>query len=448
MALGALSTLGLGSQGVLTNDIIDKLKEADKASLVTPVENKKLSTENKKTELNEIKKLMTKLSSSVTNMTYDTPYDTVKKDITGSSVSITTSGSVSEQNLSINVKSLATRDIYEASDGFASKDTTLEAGTMTIKLDKDYDITIKDTDTLEDLVEKINKNTDSKVEASILNVGGDKPYKLIIKSTDTGKDNRISISTDSNSFSSGISRVGDPAQDAVFEVDGIEITRSSNTVDDLLDNITVKLEKEGKSDISIKKDNSEILDGIKEFVENFNTLVTKISEDTKYDSEKKQAGIFQGNSQIRNISRALKDIVSTTVSKDSKMSYDFGIEMQRDGTIKFDETKFKTAYEKDSKKTIEFFKASNATDGMFNKLESKIFDISTSSSGTMKTLKKNFEDEIKRYTDELAKAQAKLDRQYEILTKRFASFDLVMGKLGSQATTLDNMIKAQFAKKD
>ena len=31
---GALSTLGLGSQGVLTNDIIDQLKEADTSSII------------------------------------------------------------------------------------------------------------------------------------------------------------------------------------------------------------------------------------------------------------------------------------------------------------------------------------------------------------------------------------------------------------------------------
>jgi flagellar hook-associated protein 2 len=448
MDFGALSTLGLGSQGVLTNDIIDKLKEADKASIVTPIENKKTAVENKKTELAEIKKLVSELSTAVTDMTYDTPYDTVTKDITGDSVSITTSGSVNEQAISIDVTQLATKDIYEASDGFASKDASLQSGTFTINLGQDYDITINDGDTLEDLVEKINNQTDGKVEASILNVSGTNPYKLIIKSAQTGKENQMTISSDSDSFSGGISRIGDPAQDAVFKVDGVEITRATNKIDDLIKNITIKLEKEGKSDVTIKKDNSKIIEGINKFVEKYNAVINKISEDTKYDPEKKEAGIFQGNSDIRNITRSLQDIIATTVSKDGKMSEDFGLSLQRDGTLKFDEDKFKEAYEKDSSITVEFFKASNATDGLFNKLESKLFDIAISSDGTLKTLNKNFEDDITRYDKELSKAQDRLDRQYEILTKKFASFDLVMGKLSSQSQTLDSMIKAQFAKKD
>ncbi len=447
MAVGSLSTLGLGSQGVLTNDIIDKLKDADKAAQVTPIENRKTVVENKKTELDNIKKVVSDLSMSVTNMTYDTPYDSVTQSLSGDSVGVTTTGNVKEQTMSVDVSQLATRDIFESNDGFASKDATLSAGTFTINLGKDYDISIDDGDTLEDLVDKINKNTDSKVEASILNVGGDNPYRLIVKSTGTGQENQISISTDSDSFSNDIDRVGDPAQDAVFKVDGIEMTRSTNTIDDVVDNITLDLEKTGKTDITIKKDPSKIIDGIKDFVEKYNNTINVISTDTKYDSKNKEAGIFQGNSEIRNISRSLQDIISTTISKDGKNANDFGLDIQRDGTLTFDETKFKEAYNENSDETVEFFKASNATDGLFNKLESQLFDISTSSTGTLKTLKKNYDDDITRLTDEIAKAQERLDSQYDILTKKFADYDLIMGQLSSQSATLDDMIKAQYTDK-
>jgi len=446
MDFGTLSTLGLGSQGVLTNDIIDKLKEADEASIVTPIENKKLAVENKQTELSQIKSLALELSTSVTNMTYETPYNNITQDISGDSVSITTTGNIEETNLSIDVTQLATRDIYETNDGFASKTAALESGSITINIDdKDYEISIDDGDTLESLVDKINKNTDSKVEASILNVGGDDPYKLIIKSAQTGEKHRMSISSDSDSFSSGIDRIGDAAQDAIFKVDGVSIQRDTNTVDDLIENVTINLEKEGLSNISLKKDDSKIIEGIKDFVEKFNTLITTINQDTKYDPDTKEAGVFQGNSEIRNIARNLQDIVATTISKDSKTAGDFGLEVQRDGTLVFDEEKFKTAYEEDSDATVEFFKASNATDGLFNKLESKLFDITISSQGTLKSLQKSFDDSISRYDEELIKAQERLDRQYDILTQKFASYDLIMGKLSSQASTLDSMIEAQFA---
>ncbi len=448
MALGALSTLGLGSQGVLTNDIIDKLKNADKASLITPIETRQTAIQNKIDEVGAIKKLMSSLSTSVTNMTYDTTYENMKTDLSGSSVSIKTDGKVENQNFSLDVTKLATKDIFESNDGFAAKDSSLKSGDITIGIGNDsFKIDIKDGDTLEDLVKNINSNTDGKVEASLLNVGGDNPYKLIIKSAQTGKDNQLSITQNSDSFSNDIARIGDPAEDAEFKLDGVSITRSSNKIDDLVKNVTITLEKEGKTDVSLKKDNTKIIDGIKDFVKKYNELSKVLIGDTKYDSEKKTAGIFQGNSEIRGIMRSLSDIVSTTISKDSKMAGNFGLDLQRDGSLKFDESKFQKAYDSDANKTIEFFKASDASSGMFNKLESKLFDINTSSKGTIKSLKKSLEDESKRNQELQAKAQAKLDARYEILTKKFAAADAVMGRLNSSSNTLQQMIDAQFAKK-
>ena len=448
MALGALSTLGLGSQGVLTNDILDKLKDADKASLITPIETRQKAIQNKIDEVGAIKKLMNSLSTSVTNMTYDSTYEDMKTELSGSSISIKTDGKVENQSFSLEVTKLATKDIFESSDSFSAKDSSLQSGDITIGIGSDsFKIDIQNGDTLEDLVKNINSNTDGKIEASILNVGGSNPYKLIIKSAQTGKDNQLTITQNSDSFSNGISRIGDPAQDAEFTLDGVSVTRSSNKIDDLIENITITLEKEGKTDVSLKKDNSKIVDGIKDFVEKYNELAKVLIGDTKYDSEKKEAGIFQGNSEIRSIMRSLSDIVSTTVSKDSKMAGDFGLELQRDGTLTFDESKFQKAYDSDEAKVVEFFKASDASSGMFNKLESKLFDINTSSKGTIKSLKKSLEEESKRYEELQKKAQEKLDARYEILTKKFAAADAVMGKLNSSSNVLQHMIDAQFAKK-
>ncbi len=445
---GTLSTLGLGSQGVLNNDIIDKLKKADKDSIVTPIENRKNQLIEKQKELSELRKLFSELNTSVTNMTYDTPYDSVTTDISGDSVAISTNGNVKASSFSIGVTQLATRDIFESKDTFAQKDSILEEGTISIGIgDDSFDIDINAGDTLEDLVKRINDSTDSKVKASILNVGGDTPYKLIIKSANTGSENKLTISSSSDSFSNGLSRIGNEAQDAIFTLDGVSITRSSNKIDDLIDNVTIQLKQEGKSDININKDNSKIIEGINEFVEKYNAVVKKINEDTKYDPEKQTVGIFQGDSTIRNLLRTIQDTIALTKSKDGKMASDFGLDIQRDGTLSFDEEKFKNEYEKDSNKTIEFFKASDATSGLFNKLEDQLYDISISSKGILKTLNKNLDEDIKRYEKLQTQAQEKLDKRYDILSKSFASYDAIMGKLDQSSQVIQQMIDAELAAK-
>ena len=446
---GVLSSLGLGSQGILNNDLIDKLKDADKASIVTPIENKKNELIEKKNELDEIKKLMSDLNKATTDMTYDTPYESVEIDTSGSSISVSTTGSVKPDNFTIDVTNIATKDIYESSDNFTTKDATLQAGTFSISIgDNTFDIDINEGDTLQDLVNNINKNTDSKVEASILNVGGDNPYKLIVKSAETGEANRITISTDSDSFTNGLSRIGDPAKDAVFSFNGVTITRSSNKIDDLIDNVHIELKESGKTEVTIIDDNTKIIDGIKNFVEKYNEVAKKIKEDTKYDSENKSAGIFQGNSAIRDILRNIQDIITTTVSKDKKMARDFGLELQRDGTLSFDENKFKSAYNENREQTIEFFKASDATSGLFNKLEDKLYDIVISSKGTIKTLKKSLEDDIKRYEKLQKDAEERLERRYNILAKKFASYDEIMGKLNQSSNLISQLIEAELAQKN
>jgi flagellar hook-associated protein 2 len=446
MALGALSTLGLGSSGILTNDIIDQLKEADKASLVDPIESRKDKVISKQDALTDLKPLLDSLSTAVTDMTYEKPYSSLKTDISGDSISISTTSGVKSRDFDIDVTNIATKDIYQSLNGFSNKSSTLESGVFEISIgDDSFSIDIEDGDTLEDLVENINSSTSSKVEASILNIGGDDPYKLIVKSADTGVDNRITLSSSSNSFSSGLDRIGDPAQDAIFKLDGIEITRSSNEIDDLIDNMTITLKDSGESRVKLEQDNTKLIEGIEEFVEKFNEAVLKLDELTKYDSEAKTSGVFQGNADIRDISRGFKDVVSTTVSKDSKMFTEFGLEMQRDGTLKLDLDELKTSLSDDMDEAVEFFKASNATDGLFNKLESKIFDLVTSSDGPIKSLKTHFDDSIKRLDKEYSTAQTRLDSRYDALIEQFAAYDAVMGKMSRQSDTLSQMIEAQFA---
>ncbi len=442
-----LSTIGLGSKNILSNDLIDRLKKADESAFISPLEKRKQRVENQKAEIDALSDMIKTLSSKASDLLSDDIYEGVNSTVSGDSVDISISGSVKPQNLNVDVVSLATRDVFEANDSFSSTDDTLSSGSMSISIDgNDYDITIDDGDTLSDLVDKINSQTDGKVNATILNVGGDNPYKLIVKSTDTGSKNQISISSDSDSFSNDFQRVGDVASDAVFKVDGVEITRSSNEVSDLIDGVTFSLKKVGSSSVSIEKDDSKLVDAMNSFINQFNSVIKVVKGDTKFDADTKEAGIFQGNSTFRSIADTLQNIITTTFSKDGMSAYDIGIEIQRDGTISFDESKFKEAYDSDGEKVKEYLDSSDSLSGLFNKFDKTIFDMNYRSFGAIKVIKNDLDSGLNRYDEEIKKAQERLDARYDLLTKKFASYDILLGGLNSQASTIDNLIKAQFAK--
>ena len=193
---GAISSLGLGS-GTLTSDVIDKLKNADKSILVTPVERKIESNKSKTSELGLVSTLLATLKTTTSTLSDDVTYLSRSTSVTGSSVTATANSGVSIQDIDVGVNQLAKQSIFESSNTFSSLDNNvLAAGsgsTFSFYMGSSkVSISLGDgAVTLAGLVEKINNTAGDKVTASTMNVGGNNPYKLILKSKATGDENQI-----------------------------------------------------------------------------------------------------------------------------------------------------------------------------------------------------------------------------------------------------------------
>ena len=388
------SQLGVGSGNILSWDTIDKLKEADTKALIKPLEKEIQSNLTKQKDLTAITTLLSTFKSNVSNLTGDSTYLKREASTSGSSsVSVSVSSGVAEQELNLSVEQLASQDSFQSKKFRSRTDSVFTQNvSFGISIDgKDYVINADSTTTLEQLAEKINESTDKKVQAKILNVGGDEPFRLIIQSAETGEANKIgfysitkssssgnvssdqtlealgfyfdksSVSGEKDSYGNEINRLTlkDPstlqpdqqqkagsqiskAQDAKFKYNGIDITRSSNKVDDLILGVSLtlnKVDKAGEStNSSIKQSTKGILEDIKAMVDSFNSLMNNINEATKYDSETGLAGTFQGVREITSISSELNKIVNG-VSKDGKSLASFGITVTKDGLLTMESTK-------------------------------------------------------------------------------------------------------------
>lgn len=396
------SQLGVGSGNILSWDTIDKLKEADTKALVKPLETKIQDNLTKQKDLTAITTLLSTFKANVSNLTSDNTYLRRDANATGSgSVSVTANAGVAEQNMSLSVQQLATHDSYQ-SKTFDLRNGTVFDNDVSFGISiggKDYVINADSSTTLEGLAEKINEATEGKVQAKILNVGGAagaESYRLVIQSAETGSDNAMSFyaitnttggnashtSTDSTlealgfyfdkASTSGVggaqtvkdshgneiqrltlkkpddssikdkTNIGsqlDVAKDAKFKYNGIDITRSSNTVDDLILGVSLtlnKVDKEGEStNVNITQSTEGILEDIQAMVESYNSLINNINEATKYDSETGLAGTFQGVREITSITTELNKIING-VSKDGKSLTDFGITLTKDGLLTLD----------------------------------------------------------------------------------------------------------------
>ena len=255
---GALSSLGAAS-GILTYDVIDKLKKADEEMLIKPYETKLTNVENKATALSDLITQISLFKTSIVDFKDGQIFQERLADVTGSSVEAEVSAGVSVQQITMNVSLLAKNDIYQ-SKGYAQQDSKINqtGSDQTIKIGysgQEKELTIENGATLSDLKDAIN-DANIGITASIIDTGSDtNPYKLILKGDQTGEDNIIKLDFgniddlgfnqqvyQSKEYSSSSDKVNDSgsAQDFKITVNGTEYSMSLNdgaTVDDMVNKI-------------------------------------------------------------------------------------------------------------------------------------------------------------------------------------------------------------------
>ena len=138
-------------------------------------------------------------------------------------------------------------------------------------------------------------------------------------------------------------------QDANLTVDGVSVTRSSNTVTDLIDGVQLKLKGTVSSAVTVNAsyDETKALANMNSFVTSLNTLNTKLAELTNRGLNGEEAGALAGDSVARSIQSRIRSMTTRPIegySTESVYLTNYGISTQLDGSITFDEEKFLTAY--------------------------------------------------------------------------------------------------------
>lgn len=422
------------ASSILTQDVIDGLKDADESVQIKPLTLKIDKNTKKQADITALTTLVSTLKTSYADVANETAMLKRTVSAAGSgSVTANVEAGVAEQTVRLSVSQLAQVDSYQ-SKGFKSRSDTLEGITgeqsLTLSVgDKSVDIKVGASTTLEDIINQINDGAGDVLKASIVNTGGENGYKMILQSKESGEKNQIkfSVKGDDQAALQGAQDVleklgfktnqtaiqddkgnttgynltintADPtaggkqlqkAQDAKFNFNGIDITRSSNSVDDLIIGVTFNLnnvdEKNSttgalkESVITIGKDTDAVVKSLKSMVTAYNDLISNISTATSYDRENGVAGTLNGMSEITGIKRKLQNLFESSNS-DGKSLQNFGFSFTEKGVLSVDESKLKDTISKDYEGFKSFF--TNSTEyknaGVFGSVQinTKLDDIS------------------------------------------------------------------------
>lgn len=246
------------------------------------------------------------------------------------------------------------------------------------------------------------------------------------------------------------------AQNAKFTYNGIEVERDKNSFDDVVSGLSLELTAvtEANKDVIVRitRDDSGIAEEMEKFVENYNTMYNKITELMKYDEDTKVAGVFNGNSDIRQIVRQFNSIISSNdVNGNNLVKY--GIYFNDDGTLKMDKEKFSSAFKEDPDAAVSFFRSTTSTvrgeetevDGVFTKLRTTMDKLITGSNSTLKLLETSLVDEQKTLNEDKTKTQESIDTRYDMMAEKWSAYDQLIAKTQQQAQTVQNMIQSMYS---
>ncbi len=358
--MASISSLGIGS-GVLTSDLVDQLVAAERRPTEVRLDQKTERTEALISAYGKLRSAVTELRLPMRQLGSADAMKSFSATSSGSNIDVSVdAGKAARGSYSVDVVGLAESQALASTETFADRDaTSIGRGTMTLQVgDKTTNITIDSSnDTLQGLANAINEAS-AGVSAGVIDTGDG--FRLTLSADDTGTANAVKITASEEVGAEGLARFafdpadpeGNPAMeqtiaaaDAQMKINGVLITRSTNTIENVVDGLTFNLTDTGTSTVKVEQDTAAVAERVQAFVDKFNELQGTIRELSSFDSETGQGSILTGDSTVRNIQNQLKrvltDIIPGLENASVRSLADVGIGTDfRTGELQFDSQKF------------------------------------------------------------------------------------------------------------
>lgn len=450
-----ISSLGVGSS-ILTQDVLDQLRKADEAKFVTPVELELANEGDKEDALKLIDASMTNLIDSIDAMKSQALFDERATTITGTSVAVTAAAGSDIQDFTLNVTTLATKQVEQSGSFAASTDSVAAVdGQINLNIDgQNFTIDYVAGTTLSELKDLINGVAGDKVDATVVQIGAT-DFRLFISSADTGTTQNITITDNTGTLdarlTTGLTAI-QTGVDANFTFNGQPITRTSNNITDLVAGLSITLKEVGTSSVSVAQNRDNIIAKIDSFVEKYNSAITELNKMTKASTDSDERGIFSGESTIKNMKRALQDMMASIGGGVGSIT-DYGFDIDKEGVMSINKTTFNTKMDQDPVNVEAFLAGGTFTNadltttvvtGAFNEI-ALIVERYTAYDATLDQFKDSITEKISALEDRKLNAVERLDARYEILKKQFAAYDLMISKFNSASSMFTEMANAQAA---
>lgn len=451
--MAGLSSPGIGS-GLDVNGLITKLMAVEQQPL-TALAAKEASYQAKLSAFGSLKGALSSLQTAAQALNSSTTFTGMSASVSDTTVlSASADASAVPSTYDIAVSKLAKAHTIHTNVNYGTD--TFDSGKLTIAIGSGTPIEVELTGnkTLSGIRDAIN-SVNAGVTAAIVNDGT--ADRLVLTSATTGSAGAITIAAPTT-HNDGTRRLTDliggnltvdqAAQNAELKVNGVAISRSSNTISDAIAGVTLNLTKADvttppTAKVTVARNTGAVQSAIVAFVKAYNDAVGQVKSMTAYDSTNKKASVLTGDSTARSIQSqlaAMAGAMVTGVAGNIGRLSDIGITVQKDGSLNTNTNKLSAALSDPSKDVATLFTSTaSGNKGIavrFNELMDSIVGgkgmISSKTAGITTSVA-----EIGKRRDTLNLRIANIEKRYRA---QFSSLDTLVASMQKTSTYLTQQL--------
>lgn len=207
------------------------------------------------------------------------------------------------------------------------------------------------TDSLQEIAARISAIDGVEATTEIISVDGQAAYRLEITGTEgqptfTDANNvLVTLGVLGHDFANTVSA----AQDAMFSIDGVAMSRSTNAVDDALENVQLQLRQGTAGEavtIAVQRNDAATVAAVESFVAGYNSVIGFVNQHQQFDTETEQGGLFFGAHAVLSLESNLRSQVSglvSTLGGELKLAAQVGLTFNSSDQLVFDSGTFTDA---------------------------------------------------------------------------------------------------------
>jgi flagellar hook-associated protein 2 len=424
--------------GLDTASMIEQLVNVERSGADTATA-KKSNIDTQKSIVNSLSSALSTLATATRAMDLDSEIKPRVATVSDSRVSMAASAGATPGVHDLRVKSLATSQVTQSRSFTSSAAGALGVGGVAITVGgTTKNVAWTASDSLDTIASRIN-TADAGVTASVLMVA-DGEYRLVVNSKDSGTAKAATFADSGDGLDlANAANIKRPAANAVVNIDGIDVTRSSNVISDAIAGATLTLnavhaDTDATSRATVALDSTALTAKVQKVVDAFNGINAALHIQLDYSGTKKGDNTLFNDSMLRGMQSALATMKTSAYGDNTTLSA-IGISIDKGGVLTLDSAKLVDAVSKDPDAVSKIF----LTNG-FATAVTELTDRYTRSDGLLAAKTQALTDRQKVLQDSIDRINKNADDLQGRLEKQFSSLEEAISKMKSQSSYLSAML--------